>query len=247
MPTVNVHLLPDLVAEEALAGSAVVVMDVLRATTTLTYALAAGAAKVIACLEIDEARRIAASLAGERPLLGGERGGLRIEGFDLGNSPSEYTPESIAGRTLVFTTTNGTRAMLHCRQARQVLLGSLVNRQAVVRALTDEARIDLVCAGTRGQITREDALCAGALVAGMAQIGGGRQLNDQALLVLAAWHVLAAGGMDSDLLAEELKDTQGGRNLLAEGLQADIPWAARLDRFDLVPRFDPADSTISIR
>jgi 2-phosphosulfolactate phosphatase len=246
MPSINVHLLPDLVAEDALAGSAVVVMDVLRATTTLTYALAAGAAKVIACLEVDEARRIAASLADERPLLGGERGGLRIEGFDLGNSPSEYTPKSIGGRTLIFTTTNGTRAMLHCRQARQVLLGSLVNRQAVVQALSGEARIDLVCAGTRGQITREDALCAGALVAGMAQAGGGWQLNDQALLVLAAWQVLAARGVDSDLLSEELKDTQGGRNLLAEGLQADIPWAAQLDRFDLVPRFNPADSTISI-
>ncbi|HEY5312100.1 MAG TPA: 2-phosphosulfolactate phosphatase, partial [Pirellulales bacterium] len=228
------------------AGSAVVVMDVLRATTTLAYALAAGAAKVIACLEVDEARRIAASLADERPLLGGERGGLRIEGFDLGNSPSEYTPEAVSGRTLVFTTTNGTRAMLHCRQARRVLLGSMVNRQAVVRALADEEKVDLVCAGTRGQITREDALCAGALVAGVARGDGGWQLNDQARLVLAAWQGLAARGGGSDLLAKELCDSQGGRNLLAEGLEADIPWAAQIDRFDLVPRFDPADSTVSV-
>jgi 2-phosphosulfolactate phosphatase len=221
-------------------------MDVLRATTTLTYALAAGAARVIACLEVDEARRIAASLADQRPLLGGERGGVRIGGFDLGNSPSEYTRAAVGGRTLVFTTTNGTRAMLHCRQARQVLLGSMVNRQAVVRALAAEKNIHLVCAGTRGQITREDSLCAGALVAGVAQSTSGWQLNDQARLVLDAWQVLAARGIHSGILAAELQDTQGGRNLLAEGLEADIPWAAQLDRFDLVPRFHPADSTVSI-
>jgi 2-phosphosulfolactate phosphatase len=246
MPNIYVHLLPDLVAESALAGASVVVMDVLRATTTLTCALAAGAGRVVVCLEVDEARRIAQSLEAERPLLGGERGGVRIEGFDLGNSPAEYTRETVGGRTLVFTTTNGTRAMLRCRQARQVLLGALVNRQAVLRALAGAEQIHLVCAGTRGEITREDALCAGALVAGVIEPAPASwQLNDQARLALAAWQSLAAGGIDAAQLAAALEQTQGGRNLRAEGLEADIPWAAQLDRFDLVPHYRPADSTVS--
>ena len=167
MRHIHVHLLPDLVEENALTGATVVVMDVLRATTTLTCALAAGASGVIVCREVNEARQIADSLKleapdAQRPLLGGEREGIRIAGFDLGNSPAEYTREAVGGRTLVFTTTNGTRACLRCRQARRVLLGALVNRRAVLQALVGENQIHLMCAGTRGEITREDALCAGA-------------------------------------------------------------------------------------
>lgn len=244
MPTVDVHLLPDLVAEDALAGGTVVVMDVLRATTTLTYALAAGAARMIVCLEVDEAKQFAGNHSGERPLLGGERGGLKIPGFDLGNSPSEYTPQTIGGRTLIFTTTNGTRAMLRCRQAQQVLLGSFVNRQAVLRALSSAEKIHLLCAGTRGQITREDALCAGSLVAGLLESGGSFQMNDEARLALAAWQAIASDGIDALSLTQQLRETQGGRNLIAEGLEADIAWCAALDQFDLVPRFNPAVSSI---
>ena len=244
MSTLDVHLLPDLAAEDALAGATVVVMDVLRATSTLTYALAAGASRVIVCLEVDEAKQIAGKLASERPLLGGERGGLKIPGFDLGNSPSEYTPESVGGRTLVFTTTNGTRAMLRCRQARQVLLGSFVNRRAVLRALAAADKIHLVCAGTRGQITREDALCAGSLVAGLLESGAEHQMNDEARLALAAWQAITADGIQPAALAQALHETQGGRNLIAEGLEADIAWCADLDRFDFAPRFSPSDSTI---
>src|SRR3954447_24007137 len=126
MPRVFVHLLPALVEPETLRDQTVVVVDVLRATTTIVHALAAGARAVVPCLEVEEARQRAANLPAGSAVLGGERQGLRIEGFDLGNSPTEYTPERVAGKTVVFTTTNGTRAMLHARGARRVVLGSLV-------------------------------------------------------------------------------------------------------------------------
>src|SRR5690242_16614412 len=110
---IRVHLLPALIAPEQLADGVTVVIDVLRATTTITAALAVGASEVIPCLEVEDARRAVANLPTGQPVLGGERGGVRNDGFDLANSPCEYTAQSIGGKTLVFTTTNGTRAMLH--------------------------------------------------------------------------------------------------------------------------------------
>src|ERR1041384_8191351 len=106
--TINVHLLPILVEPHELAGKLVVVIDVLRATTMIIHALAAGAKAVIPFLEVAGARELAERLPGQA-VLGGERGGNRIAGFDLGNSPLEYTPAAVGGKTLVFTTTNGTR------------------------------------------------------------------------------------------------------------------------------------------
>ena len=135
MPAVvRAHLVPTLVEPEQLCGRVAIVIDVLRATTTIIHALAAGAECVIPCLEVEEARQTARKI-GPSALLGGERGGVRIDGFDFGNSPTEYVSEKIAGRTIVFSTTNGTRAMLHCRQAAQILIGAFVNRAAVVRAV----------------------------------------------------------------------------------------------------------------
>ncbi len=117
----------------AAAGGIAVVIDVLRASTTIATALAHGAVAVRAVPTVDEARRVA--LAGAA-LLGGERGGLPIAGFDLGNSPREYTPERVAGRKLVITTTNGTAALAACGAAREIVVGAIVNRSAVAISKT---------------------------------------------------------------------------------------------------------------
>ncbi len=159
--TLNAHFLPALLEPEELTGAAVVVIDVLRASTVIACALAAGAREVIPCLEVEEARKIAAGLPKGEALLGGERHGLPIEGFDFGNSPAEYRPDLVAGRTVVFTTTNGTRAMNACHKASRVLIGAFVNCQAVCAALPPARPIHLLCAGTSGKITREDVLFAG--------------------------------------------------------------------------------------
>src|SRR4051812_42560200 len=107
---IDVYLLPALVEPEALSGSTVVVIDVLRATTTIVHALAAQAVEVAPFRDVEDARRLANDL-GNKAVLGGERGGVPIPGFDLGNSPAEYTSERVAGKTVIFTTTNGTRAL----------------------------------------------------------------------------------------------------------------------------------------
>ncbi len=235
MPTIHAHFLPQLVAPDDVAGHTVVVLDILRATTTITYALAAGVKRVIPCGEIDEAQRaaekIAAGTGQMRPLLAGERHGLPIEGFDLGNSPSEFTPERTGGRTLVFTTTNGTRAMLHCRQAGRVLLGAFVNLQALVAQLRVADELHLLCAGTEREITREDVLAAGAITHELMRpddpIAAGAwssaTLNDQARIARDAWQAALPPAEllpsnDASWLARALGESQGGRNLQRIGL-----------------------------
>src|SRR5262245_3106176 len=127
---INVYYLPSEVHERKLEGSTVAVIDVLRATSTICQALASGAREVVPFVEIDEALAAAKTVGREKVVLGGERKGLRIDGFDLGNSPSEYTPSTIQGRPVYITTTNGTRALQHARFANQVFAASFLNLSA---------------------------------------------------------------------------------------------------------------------
>ena len=242
MNELNAYFLPDSIRDGDLDGRTVVVIDILRATTTIVHALGAGAAEVIPCLEVDEARQVARDF-GKSAILGGERSGGKIAGFDLGNSPAEYTPKVVAGKTLVFTTTNGTRAMLRCRGARQILLGGFVNSSAICRILKDESLIALLCAGTDGQITREDVLFAGAVVYQLADEGSLSkgspvwELNDQALIAAAAWRATLRD-VSPKSLSEQLRSSIGGRNLLGMGHGSDIDLAAQMDKFDFVPELD---------
>jgi 2-phosphosulfolactate phosphatase len=243
----DVYLLPDLVEPGALADKTVVVIDVLRATTTIVHALAAGAREVVPCLEVDDARQISARLGGGA-VLGGERGGVAIAGFDLGNSPAEYSRERVGGKTVVFTTTNGTRAMQRCKLAGRVLLGAFVNFSAVCRELAGSDRVALVCAGTDGHVTREDTLLAGAIVDDLTQSrstrstagqasSGTLRLNDQALLAADAWQT-AVRLMTDRPLGIMLRESRGGQNLIDTGQENDIDLAAQMDRFDTVPELD---------
>jgi len=246
-PILNVYALPSLVTSEEMAGGTVVVIDVLRSTTTIAYALEAGALEVIPCVEIDEAQAMAATFPPDEVVLGGERGGIPIEGFDLGNSPTEYTPSSVGNRTVILTTTNGTRAMAQCRQAERVLIGAFVNASAILEQLVGQEQIHLLCAGTDGQYSRDDVLLAGLLVEWLQGRGGmPYQLNAQAVTARENWvssfavpYAIGAEPLNADLLARELRKSLGGRNLTAVGLDDDIHTAAELDRFSVVPELDP--------
>jgi 2-phosphosulfolactate phosphatase len=249
MQQLNVHFLPSLTSADELAGGAVVVIDVLRATTTIIHAVAAGVREVIPCLEIEEARRVAAGFPTGTALLGGERGGVKIEGFDLGNSPEEYNRENVGGKTVVLTTTNGTRAMMLCRQAKRVLVGAFVNASAIARSLAQEERVHLLCAGTEGKITREDVLFAGRVIHTLLSERGGEapEQNDACRIARECYqNLLAADGIDLSAganarmeeraaLTQELRHSHGGRNLIDVGLAHDIEVAAQVDRFTIVP------------
>lgn len=251
MPTarqIDVFLLPALAELGDLAGRTVVVIDVLRATTTIVTALASGATQVVPCQDIPDARNLAIELPPPL-LLGGERGGKQIPGFDLGNSPAEYSRDVVAGKTIVFSTTNGTRAMLRCKAAGRVLMGAFVNFSAVCRELADQERLALVCAGTDGHVTREDTLLAGAIVDDLCRSplrgersrsgSSGYELNDQAEIAADAWQN-AVRVLTDRPLGIMLRDSRGGRNLIEIGQEDDIDLAAQIDKFDIVPELDLA-------
>jgi 2-phosphosulfolactate phosphatase len=164
---VAVQLRPGLapVPRDTVAG----VIDVLRATTTLTVALANGAASVAA--ELDPAAALARRDATPGALLCGERDGRTIAGFDLGNSPYEYGAEVVRGRPLVFASTNGSRAIRHAAAAREVLAVAFVNASAVVERLARAPHATLLCAGERGRFSLEDTACAGWIAARLVERG----------------------------------------------------------------------------
>ena len=250
-PALSIHLLPTTVDPDRLAGSVAVMIDVLRASTTLAHALAAGCHSIRPCRDVETAR----ALAGEpppdtgdppqAPLLAGERGGIRIDGFDLDNSPARFTPETVGGRTIVFTTTNGTAALETCRNADLVLVAAFANTRAIVQALVRHGQpVHLVCAGTDGDITAEDCLCAGAIGLALQQHGGfDTHSYDSTRIAIELYQHL---GDDPARLLEAIRDSHGGRHLQRLGFDDDIVLAARRDTVDLVPSFDSHSRTISV-
>jgi 2-phosphosulfolactate phosphatase len=232
---VQVHLLPELAPCSCLAGSVAVVIDVLRSSTTIVHALAAGCKAVRPCLEVEEARELAGQMRAGRVILGGERNGQPLPGFDLGNSPGEYTPKVCKGCTLVLTTSNGSRALLKAAEAERVLVAGFVNYSAVCEQLRLDPRpIHIICSGTEGEISLEDTILAGAIVDFLSETVE-VTLNDSARL---AWDGYENHGR---VLEGALEVSKGGAKLRGLGYDEDIKVALRIDLFNLVPelRRDP--------
>ncbi len=232
--SVFVHKLPKLIPVDGLRGTATVVIDVLRATTLMTAALASGIKQIIPCLEIEEARAAADAFPKGSAILGGERNGVQIEGFDIGNSPSSCTLELCQGKTLVMTTTNGTRAIHASLEAEFVLVGAFVNLSAVLdRLFRLQNPIHLVCAGTDGYESLEDELFAGALVDQL-QSRGETPLDPIALDVQTQWKEAQSRMQGGETLAHILSQGKGGKRVTELGLAADIADAASVDRYSIV-------------
>jgi 2-phosphosulfolactate phosphatase len=229
---IDVLLTPREVRAERLAARSVVVFDVLRATTTMTAALAAGVAEIRVFDSLDAAVAAAKS-CGSSPLLCGERNCLPPPGFDLGNSPGSFTHELHAGRTVCMATTNGTRAIVAARSAKLLLIGALVNASAVARRLVEaDADTTLLCAGTDGEPAMEDVLGAGAVMDALGRLSSVELEGDVARIALRLFQSCREN------VRSAMADAIGGRNVSAVGLGADIDFAARLDVFDIAGRVD---------
>jgi 2-phosphosulfolactate phosphatase len=209
---------------EEVAAPVGIVVDVLRATSTITQALAAGYERVLCCSEVEEARAVAE--AEGDAVLAGERKTVRIDGFDFGNSPREFL-EPAAG-TVVLTTTNGTRLLLAAAaRCELVLVGSLLNLGAVVAAARAAQVPDVVvlCAGVLGELALDDAYCAGRIASAL---DGEPADSAAAAMRLAASFDSHEAGLDA---------SQSARNLHGSGLHADIEFCAQESILDVVPRF----------
>jgi 2-phosphosulfolactate phosphatase len=202
--------------EEGASATVGIVVDVLRATSTIAQALASGYRRVLCCADIEQAQRLRAEIPNS--LVGGERNAVRIEGFDVGASPREFLQPR--AETLILSTTNGTRAILAATaHAEEVLLGSLLNLSAVAATVRGRDTA-IVCAAFKGAFALDDAYCAGRFV----QLLGG----DRTDAAIAA-----------DLVARAFPDAAAGLNARTygpPGLEEDIAFCSREDVLDVVPR-----------
>ena len=231
---IDVYFTPLGVKEEDLAGRGVVVIDVLRATTTIVTALANGAKAVVPAATSEEAVRLTANLEKNGILLAGERKSLKIAGFQLGNSPREMTPELVAGKTIFLSTTNGTPALVAAQAGAPVLVGAAVNFTALAeraRALfTERQDLAIVCAGREKQFALEDAYTAGRLIKAVKKGVPPKKLilNDAAQVSLE----LTARYKN---WRDALEQCDAARQLAEVDLAADVAFSAKADRFTAVP------------
>jgi 2-phosphosulfolactate phosphatase len=207
-----------------LAEAAAVVMDVLMATTTLVTMVENGARRVFPVASVEDAVRLAELLGGD-VLKGGEENGEDIPGFDLGPFPTLYTPETVAGRDVVFVTTNGTRAILKAENAGALFVGSLRNAPATARYVAglDVDDVYLICAGSKGHLSLEDFICAG-VIANL--LPPAESYNDAALAAMS----LARARTPADWLATG----RVGRWLQRHGLTDILAFAADVGASDTV-------------
>lgn len=227
---IEVTYTPTDLAQLRLAGRIVVVMDIVRASTTITAGLAAGCAGFIPVASLAAARRIVRERADEAILLGGERQGIIVPGFDLGNSPGEYHAGNVLGKRVAFTTTNGTRVIAAAKDAERVVIGALVNLEAVARYLVAEGKpVVLAAGGRQGRPAIDDLFGAGMLAQRLQEMTGATTLTEPARMALAL-----AGQFQHDVLGL-LRSADSGRAMQAAGLGADIDFCARVSVMDLVP------------
>lgn len=227
MLTIRAFALPDHLEPDSLRSQIAVVIDVLRATTTIARALELGARCIVPVASVDAARLIAHNRPGS--LLCGERGGIKPEGFALGNSPCEYTPQGVGARDLVLTTTNGTRALHMCSGAQETITASITTFDAVCDYLQSvDVDVTLVCSGTDRAVSYEDCVCAGLIVERLART---HTPDDAARLMLAA-----AGG--------DIRSSYHACRLVDLGFGDDVEFARQRSVCPVVASFDPATGEI---
>ncbi len=216
--------------EKDLRNHVVIVVDVLRATSVMVTAVEHGVRFIIPVSEVEEAVDMARQLGNQRVLLCGERQAKPIPEFHLSNSPLEYTPEMVADRVMVMTTTNGTRAILRAKDARVLLLGSFLNASAVAHVARENGEnIAIVCAGTNGKFSLDDILCSGAIISRLLELDGNQYLDDLARTALTLYESY------KDDLRAALAGCAHVERLRSLGMEDDIRFCLQEDVMDAVP------------
>ena len=226
MKTIDVYIAHNCVKQSEISGRLVFVVDILRASTTIITAFSNGAVNLYPALSIDEAFK----LREDHPnaLLCGERNARIVEGFDLGNSPFEYSSSVVAGKELIFASTNGSKALISSQGAQLSAVAALTNLSAAVKMSESFDSIAVICSGVNSRFSMEDFYFAGHLVMGIKNKTGNAVLNDQAQVS----ELLALNNSD---IREVIENSLHGRYLKSIGYDRDVDYASQVDTFDTVP------------
>jgi 2-phosphosulfolactate phosphatase len=225
----------------SLRGEVVVVIDVLRFTSTVIAALDAGAREIIPARDVETALSLAGSKPSRASLLAGERMGMPVEGFDLFNSPLEFGPERVGGATIIMSTSNGSRAVVEASSASRVIICAINNISAVARGIGDLDHVYILCSGSNGGIAIEDFYCGGLLIELLGEAIEHDSLGDAGLSALM---LARSAGSDAERL---LRLSMRGKELVATGYEKDIIFCSKRDMSLSVPevvrgaiRLDPS-------
>ncbi len=226
---IDVAFLPSDIREKNLSETVCIVLDIFRATTVIVTAMAHGCQHIIPVLTIEEARKLADQIG--PVLLAGERQSIKINGFDCGNSPFEFSKDKVQAQKIVMTTSNGTIAINSTKGAYRTLIGSFLNAEAVcTEAKTCGKDILIVCAGTDRLFSLEDALCAGLLVQRLIEA-------DHVSMTDSARGALLMYTAAKDAIAEIVSHSRNGKRLYDLDLKSDVDYCLQTDVVDIVPKY----------
>lgn len=229
---VDVFINSSSVEEGDVKGRTVIVIDVLRACSTIVTALNNGARAVVPVPDMAEAGKIASNLDQRSYLLGGEREGTKIEGYHLGNSPLDYTREEVEDRTVILNTTNGTVAVDRAREAEHLLIGCFLNAQSIVKAI-QKIGLDLtiICAGHKRRVALEDTLCAGLILHELWENEEPEYVSDTARIAYTQYV------NDQSHLIDSVRACNHAQNLIDKGFGEDVDYCLQLDSIPVVPYY----------
>jgi 2-phosphosulfolactate phosphatase len=227
---INVLFSPANVDELYFAGKTTVVIDVLRATSTIITALQNGAREIIPVATVEFAVKVSGGMFGGLTLLGGERNTKKIEGFALGNSPFEYTSEIVSGKSIIFYTTNGTKAIVKAKFSETILICSFLNVSAVAKKLIElNNDVEILCSGRSNVFSLEDVICSGKLVSEISKQNKNIELMDSALASIALNEKLGNN------IYKMMKESEHGKILVENGFEKDIKYCSQIDVTSAVP------------
>ena len=226
---IDIIVSADDIKREKIEDKTVVVIDMLRATSVITTAMNNGCKGVIPVLTVEEASEIVRNSKAEF-MLGGERNALKIDGFHYSNSPLEYTRETIEGKTLVMTTSNGTKAITRCEAANSILIGAMLNTKAIAKRIVELNRdVVIVNAGTYGEFSIDDFLCSGYIIDCVL-----KEVEAELSDIAITSHYIYKNHED---IHSFLKYASHYKRIKELGLEADLEYCCRKDIIDTVPEY----------
>lgn len=229
---IEVFLTSNILVEDDVKDRTVIVIDVLRACSTIITALVNGARSIIPVADLGQASKIASNLDQQSYLLGGERDGDKIEGYHLGNSPFEYTEDRVKGRTIIMNTTNGTHAITQARSAGHLVIGTFINAQSVVDFVHKKGLdVTIICAGWHNRVSLEDTLCAGLLID---RIWEGKEpglVPDTAHIAFSQYQ------NDKHALDLSVQRCNHAQLLKKKGYETDVEYCLRIDSLLVLPYY----------